>query len=431
MSSSESQSESVQVDVEASRPGALERFDLIVVGAGPAGSAAALAALRAFAAQRDRPRARVLMLDRAPPGRDKVCGDGIAPHAVAELRALGVDAVEPSEIVPSVRLVSPSGTGRAAVTASPGYVVPRRAFDERLLRAAMAAGASFRQERVTSLVQDADGVTVNRRLRAPVVIGADGANSVVRRLVGESGNRGRALAVALRGYAPTPRGAAHELLLRWDIQRAGGLCYAWAFPTRDGLSNVGYGMSAAGLARVDGSARDHLTARMRSLLGGFDLTGVELTGHTLPLTVTRPRPAVGRVLLVGDAASLINPFTGEGIFSAIASGALAGRSAVGDSAGAARTAVTAVTAEIAGSAGERYTRELARRFGRQHRQSAMLYPLVESRRILDAVVRACGTDIHHFDRLLEVGLGDSSFAVSDLLRLLPRRHADANRIFVP
>jgi geranylgeranyl reductase family protein len=408
-------SQSFEVDAAGQRSGDAEDFDLVVVGAGPAGSAAAIAALQ------QRPDARVLLLDRAPIGRDKVCGDGIAPHAVVELQALGVNAVEPSEIVPSVRLVSPSGGGRAAVTASPGYVVPRRTFDERLVRAAIAAGAVFRQERVTSISQTEREVTVNGRLRAPVVIGADGANSVVRRLSGEAANRGRALAVALRGYAPTPKGGASELLLRWDIQRSGGLCYAWAFPTRDGVSNVGYGMSAAGLARVQSrggmSSRQHLTARMHALLGEFDLTGVDLVGHALPLTITRPRAAVGRVLLVGDAASLINPFTGEGIFSAIASGALAGSAAVGDS-------------NVGATAGEQYSRALARRFGRQHRQSALLYPLLESRRVLDAVIRACDDDIHTFNRLLEVGLGDSSFVPGDLLRLMRPRNADANRRFV-
>ncbi|PRY67219.1 geranylgeranyl reductase family protein [Glaciihabitans tibetensis] len=406
-----------------------EHFDLIVVGAGPAGSAAALAALR------DRPDARVLLLDRSPLGRDKVCGDGIAPHAVAELDALGVSAVDPDEIVPAVRLVSPSGGGRSALTQSPGYVVPRRTFDERLARAAIAAGAHFRQERVTTLTQNSREVTVNGRLTAPVVVAADGANSVVRRLVGEPANRGRALAVALRGYAPTPPGHAHELLLRWDIQRQGGLCYAWAFPTRDGVSNIGYGMSAAGLSRVSGSGRQHLTSRLRALLGEFDLTGVDLVGHTLPLTIQRPRAAVGRVLLTGDAASLINPFTGEGIFTALASGALAGRVAVSDSAAVSGSAAVSDRVAVSGSAAThadtpaaRYTRQLRQRFGRQHRQSALLYPLLESRRVLDAVIRACGADIRTFDRLLDVGLGDSSFAPRDLLRLVGTRRPDGERM---
>jgi geranylgeranyl reductase family protein len=366
-----------------------QQFDLVVVGAGPAGAAAAISARRL------RPQARVLLLDRAPIGRDKVCGDGIAPHAVVELEALGVHAVRPEEIVPQVRLVSPSGTSNSAVTGNPGYVVPRQAFDERMLRAAIEAGAVFEQEKVTTLEQGTEAVTVNGRWSAPVVVGADGSNSVVRRLVGEPANSGSALAVAIRGYAATPHGLPRELVLRWDTHRSGGLCYAWAFPTANGTSNVGYGMSSAA-----GGGRAKLEERMRALLPEYDLRGVELTGHTLPLTIRRPRPAVGRVLLTGDAASLINPFTGEGIYSAIASGALAGAAAV----------------ENPGEAGSLYARRLRHRFGRQHRQSRLLYPLIDYRVTLDTVIRACQKNPRMFDRLLEVGLGDSSFALADLAR---------------
>ncbi|MCU1404874.1 MAG: geranylgeranyl reductase family protein [Glaciihabitans sp.] len=388
-------------------PSGTEQFDLIVVGAGPAGSAAALSALRV------NPDARVLLLDREPIGRDKVCGDGIAPHAVSALAALGVDAVRPGEIVPSVRLVAPGGDSNAAVTGSPGYVIRRRVFDERLVSAAIAAGAQFRRERVTSLVQQRpDGVmvqgdvsalapsdtivTVNGRLSAPVVIAADGSNSVVRRLVGQQPNRGAALAVALRGYAPTPAGSPLELTLRWDSQRAGGLCYAWAFPLADGMSNVGYGMSSAGLT----GGRAQLEQRLAALLPEYNLDGVDLSGHTLPLTVSRPEPAVGRVLLTGDAASLVNPFTGEGIFSAITSGALAGQAAL-------RNPVTASAV---------YRGRLARRFGRQYRQTTALYPLLDHRLLLDAVIRSCGRDRRNFDRVLEVGLGDASFTLLDIVR---------------
>lgn len=130
-------------------------YDLIVVGAGPAGSAAALAALRA------RPSARVLLLDRAPLGRDKVCGDGIAPHAVAELEALGVKAVMPSEIVATVRLSAPGGDSSAAVTTEPGYVVPRATFDERLARAALEAGADLVRHKVSTVTQSPDAVVVD------------------------------------------------------------------------------------------------------------------------------------------------------------------------------------------------------------------------------------------------------------------------------
>src|SRR3990170_4946966 len=338
-------------------------YDLIVVGAGPAGASAAIAALRA------RPSARVLLLDRAPLGRDKVCGDGIAPHAIAELDALGVRGVLPEEIVATVRLSAPGGSSVAAVTSAAGYVIPRRIFDERLARAAIDAGAEFAQSKVTAVSQVGGRVTVNGDLSAPVLIAADGSNSAVRHLVGQPSNSGSALAVALRGYAPTPAGTPRELVIRWDLQRAGGLCYAWAFPTSRGTTNVGYGMSSAAIT----GGRAQLVARLRELLPEYDLEGVELTGHTLPLTISRPPAAVGRVLLVGDAASLVNPFTGEGIYSAIVSGALAGTAAV----------------ESTGSAAPDYRRRLAARFGVQHRQTRSLYPLINSGFVLDTVIRAC------------------------------------------
>jgi geranylgeranyl reductase family protein len=371
-------------------PAGREHWDLIIVGAGPAGSAAAISALRA------RPEARVLLLDRSPRGRDKVCGDGIAPHVVRELELLGITAIDPSEYVGTVRLIGPGGDAAGAITTDPGYVVPRAEFDARLLDAAVAAGARFEVAKVARVVQEAASVVINDRFTAPVVIGADGSNSVVRRQIGEPANHGRSLAVAIRGYAPTPVGDPRELVIRWDSQRAGGLCYAWAFPTAHGTTNVGYGMSAG----APDHSRANLERRLRDLLPEFDLTGVTLTGHTLPLTVSRPRAAVGRVLLVGDAASLINPFTGEGIFSAVVSGALAGKAAI----------------EAPDAAATVYPKALAARFGRQYRQSSVLYRIIDLPVVLNTVVRAAQHDRRLFDRLLEVGLGDAAFTLADLAR---------------
>ena len=138
-----------------------DRYDVAVVGAGPAGSAAALAACRAGA--------RVLLLDRADFPRDKPCGDGIAADAVDILAGLGVSGVTAGyRSVANLRLIAPGGAQVSRPLPRPAYTIPRRVFDARLVAAAVAAGAELRNHTVRTMDDDV--------LRgAAVVIGADGA----------------------------------------------------------------------------------------------------------------------------------------------------------------------------------------------------------------------------------------------------------------
>ncbi|SCL27579.1 geranylgeranyl reductase family [Micromonospora nigra] len=354
-----------------------DEFDVVVVGAGPAGSAAALAARRAGA--------RVLLLDRADFPRDKACGDGIAAHALDVLADLGVpDAVDGYPPLPALRLVAPGGGAVARALPRPAYTVPRAVFDARLVAAAVAAGVVLRRRAVRRVEPGARVVVLDGEIAARAVVGADGAGSVVRRVLGHRPNPDRHLALAIRGYAPALPGPPEQLIVtsaaRWPA-------YAWSFPIGDGRANVGYGE----VLRGEPLTRAHLVERLGALLpGGDPATVTGLRAHHLPLSTHRPTPGRGRVLLAGDALSLINPFTGEGIFYALLSGALAGAAAAGAPEQAAR----------------RYAAALRRRLGTHLRHSSVAAWLARRRRVVDAAVRAARRDEQVFGTVVELGLGD-------------------------
>ena len=304
-------------------------WDLAVVGAGPAGAAAAIGALGVD------PSLRVALLDRATFPRDKACGDGIAPQVLDLLDEAGVTSVV-ADRQGVTRLSLRRGDLQVErPMARTAWVVPRAEFDHRLVTAAQAAGADLLHERVRE-VREGPLVRLDDRHQARVVVGADGAHSVVRRTAGPAPGP---LAVALRGYAPTPPDRAGGQAIVFDT--AGPPAYAWSFDRGDGLSNVGYGVLVG--RRGAGLTKAQMLERLDALLPGASTGGTDWKGHQLPLSAGPWRPSRGRVLLAGDAAGLVNPMTGEGIYYAVATGLAAGRAAA-----------QAVADGVPASAGRRY-----------------------------------------------------------------------------
>jgi len=396
-------------------------WDLAIVGAGPAGASAALSALYV------RPHAQVLLLDRSDFPRDKACGDGIAPHTLDVLASIGVEGIGAGYAgVERLQIGFAAGPSTNRVMARPAFVIPREVFDERLVRVAVERGAELRQHRVRTVavpVEDSP-LVLDGTIRARVVIAADGASSVIRRQVapplvrattwrpsaprpwGPGPPRARSTspttAVAIRGYAPVRTGGAgkQEIVFASPVGsgRTSWPAYAWSFPIGDGRANIGYGEL---LGPGQPLTRQHLLDRLDELLPGASADAQSWRAHLLPLSTGRPRQPDGRILFVGDAMNLINPFTGEGIFYAVASGVLAGRA-------------TMRSAGPDGDPGREYRAALRRALGRHLRHTDAAAMLARSPAIVTAAVRAADRSPGTFDDLVELGLGAGKLTPSAL-----------------
>jgi geranylgeranyl reductase family protein len=316
------------------------RFDVVVAGAGPAGSIAALVLARAGA--------RVALVDKAAFPRDKACGDLIGPRGVRLLEELEItvpDVGTGSDLLvvgPSQRRIKlPAFAGQTY--ADHGMVVPRRIFDAALRAAAIDAGATPVRARISG-VEMAPGGTVGAliagdgtRLGADFVIGADGALSKVATLTGLLDPATALWGFAIRGYLPAQVPLPLLVLLDlapWRIYPG----YGWLFPGADGQANIGIGVGM-GRQRTAAPLRadlDRLTGLLRQQ-GDLsqDAAPGPVIGGWLRMGGTGTPPAAANVLLAGDAAGLVNPLQGEGIAPAMMSARAAAEAIIGDPAHAA------------------------------------------------------------------------------------------------
>jgi flavin-dependent dehydrogenase len=327
----------------------------------------------------------VLLLDRAAFPRDKACGDGVGPHAVAELVLLGAGSIlDGYPPIRRLRLRAPGGIEVVGTPSRPSWVVPRKVLDARLVELAVRAGVALERQRVRCLERRDGLVVVNGELAAPAVIGADGANSTVRRLLGAPSSPDHHTAIALRGYAGAPPEGG-EQLIGWVAE--GWPAYVWAFPTGTGLVNVGYGLLRSRLR----GGRSELERRLRALLPGTDPDPASLRAHHLPFSRRRPLAGGDRVLLCGDAASMVNPLSGEGIYYALASGRLAARASL-------------LEPERPGHA---YRALLRAALGRHFRHAAVLGRMIRRQPLACAALAAADGSPARFQRLVELGLGEA------------------------
>jgi len=361
-------------------------FDVAVVGAGPAGSVAAHRLATAGI--------QVALLERATFPRDKACGDGVSAHGLAVLARTGLGEWGAQFTAPQVlRLTSPDGQ---VVDVRPeahdghcyGRTIPRRLLDARLAQAAAEAGVHLLEGTRVREVEQTDGCSLRivadgLTIAAQMVILADGSNaSITRRLglVQESPEL-----IAVRQYLAGDAGPAERLEIHFEPWIAPG--YTWVFPMGDGHVNVGTG-AFAHRVRQDGLV-------LRQVLSRFTADPVStegrlaqarpigpVRGHPLRTRLGGTRTHAERVLVIGDAAGLVSPLSGEGIAPALESGEMA--------------AAHALRALAAGDFSARalapYSRALQARYGADQRAARIVRLALNRPRLLNRIFRKLQQD---------------------------------------
>ena len=359
-------------------------FDAVVIGAGPAGSASAIGlALNGW---------RVLLLEKSTFPRDKVCGDFLSPFSLRavdelgcgrELRALGANRVDRSSLYLNGEEISSGWMPQVDNLDAYGLVVPRMTLDEILFRRAQAVGVdTVEGVEVQGIAVERGGVDVigradgrSRLYGGRMAIVASGARSSLPLRMGVATRPRDAELIALRAYYEGIDGDPRMSGIFFNDDYFPG--YAWLFPLGGGRANVGLGMVMDVAKRYGINVRTAFLrwldtdARVREMLGDGRRQG-RIVGWPLTTYCGTHGNYGDRVLVVGDAASFVDPINGEGIHTALESARIAASVAdQGLRAG-----------DLSASVLSRYEREWRSAFHRDLLTSDLIVTLLRNRELL-------------------------------------------------
>ncbi len=382
-----------------------ERYDLIVVGAGPGGSSAAYYASKAGL--------RTLLLDRQEFPRDKACGDGLMPHAAGEVAMMGLGdwLDEPHHgRFTGFSIFTKTAEIRQGVPPTlhgpHGYVIRREETDLKLLQRAEAAGAEFRpRTRATKLLRSPAGEVTGLsaenggplHFTAPLVVVADGVGGF------EGQMKAHQNAVARRQYFRGVDGPNKEniQIFMTEDMNAQGAGYGWVFYLGDGRANVGAGVSTGALTKSGRNLKDYFDRFLEEPGISEWLRDAEPEGPakswSLKMGMWGAKTSGQGVMTVGDAASLIHPISGEGVGYAIESGRLA----------AAWSHEAHGRKDFSASTLSGYARQLRRQRSREHLSGHALVNLLPNMGLVEPLFKACEGDRAASRALVEVFTGDA------------------------
>ena len=399
-----------------------KKYDVLIVGAGPAGSNAAISYKEL------NPSLRVGLIDKATFPRDKSCGDAIGPGVISALKRFNNEHILENEPqVVSTTLYGPDNIGIQNYIPevknkedSIVYVIPRIDLDNRILNLAKDLDVdvteglsflSFEEDTNKNILVKFKNKDEEFLFSTKLLVGADGANSRIRKQLNLKQNSDWHKAIAIRAYVDSPNYIEifNERTLMFEINVSAEKGYAWAFPSKGNLLNIGIGVPVS-IFKKD---KLNINQLLKDFIAQLESRGVivenirKQKSYMLPFASSRPKLKKNiNIALIGDASSMINPISGEGIFYGMEAGYLL-----------AKNTNELVRSEELSSGILKYEKEFSNRFRKHYLSCALARLILQSPFMTKRLLKVASKDQDTIDFVIELLFDEAYLTLSEVIKI--------------
>ena len=399
-----------------------KKYDVLIVGAGPAGSNAAISYKKL------NPSLRVGLIDKATFPRDKSCGDAIGPGVISALKRFNNEHILENEPqVVSTTLYGPDNIGIQNYIPevknkedSIVYVIPRIDLDNRILNLAKdldvdvtegLSFVSFEEDTNKNILVKFKNQGEEFLFSTKLLVGADGANSRIRKQLNLKQNSDWHKAIAIRAYIDSPNYIEifNERTLMFEINVSAEKGYAWAFPSKGNLLNIGIGVPVS-IFKKD---KLNINQLLKDFVAQLESRGVivenirKQKSYMLPFASSRPKLKKNiNIALIGDASSMINPISGEGIFYGMEAGYLL-----------AKNTNELVRSEELSSGILKYEKEFSNRFRKHYLSCALARLILQSPFMTKRLLKVASKDQDTIDFVIELLFDEAYLTLSEVIKI--------------
>ena len=399
-----------------------KKYDVLIVGAGPAGSNAAISYKEL------NPSLRVGLIDKATFPRDKSCGDAIGPGVISALKRFNNEHILENEPkVVSTTLYGPDNIGIQNYIPevknkedSIVYVIPRIDLDNRILNLAKdldvdvtegLSFVSFEENPNKNILVKFKNKDEEFLFSTKLLVGADGANSRIRKQLNLKQNSDWHKAIAIRAYIDSPNYIEifNERTLMFEINVSAEKGYAWAFPSKGNLLNIGIGVPVS-IFKKD---KLNINQLLKDFIAQLESRGVivenirKQKSYMLPFASSRPKLKKNiNIALIGDASSMINPISGEGIFYGMEAGYLL-----------AKNTNELVRSEELSSGILKYEKEFSNRFRKHYLSCALARLILQSPFMTKRLLKVASKDQDTIDFVIELLFDEAYLTLSEVIKI--------------